>query len=178
MFPPLIQDFSPTCYLFGDQVKARRGNFHCYRRSTNAKELKWIDSHFFLSSLSDQIKNTITDCWNKIFKIHALLILAENGIIHTQLGGVYGAFGNWWHGQRSVIRVLQVRNGSQNLSLFTRKAPVRHVSSFIKKHLNCTYWWIKAQPCCFAGLWDLWLKIWGYGIGSMQICYYHIICPN
>lgn len=170
MVPPL--GFSSHLLLVWES-----GDFHCYRQGFNANEFKWIGSDFF-SCLPSLIKSRIQSqvVGNKIFKIHALLMLAENGIIRRQLGGGYGAFGNWWHGQRSVIRILQVCNGSQNLSLFTRKAPVRHVSSFIKKHLRCTYWWIKAQPC-FAGLWDLWLKSWGYGIGSMQTCYYHIIYP-
>lgn len=47
---------------------------------------------------------------------------------------------------------LQACNGSQNLSLFMREVPVKHVGSFIKDHLSCTRWWIEAQPCHFASL--------------------------
>lgn len=47
---------------------------------------------------------------------------------------------------------LQACNGSQNLSLFMREVPVKHVGSFIKDHLSCTRWWIEAQPCRFVSL--------------------------
>lgn len=121
---------------------------------------------FSLPSLIKWIKSQIAS--KKIIKSHALIILPGNCIICTQLCGGYAAFGNRWHGQRSVIKVLQVCNGSQNLSLFTRKTPVRHVSFFIKDHLKCTYRWIKAQPCCFASLWGLRLKSFRQGIESIQ----------
>lgn len=72
---------------------------------------------------------------------------------------------------------LQSPNGSQNLLVFTRDSPVRHVGFFIKDHLSHTHWWKETQPCCFTSLWGLWLNSFGYGITAI-FCYASYIENN
>lgn len=72
---------------------------------------------------------------------------------------------------------LQSPNGSQNLLVFTRDSPVRHVGFFIKDHLSHTHWWKETQPCRFTSLWGLWLNSFGYGITAI-FCYASYIENN